>query len=44
MTEADLLEKVSIVTEHRSGILCVRERRDRVGLGTAVAKPMDDLV
>jgi len=44
VTEPDLLEQVSIVTEHCGGILRIREWRDGVSLGIKVFKPMDNLV
>jgi len=36
VTEPDLLEQVSIVTEHGGGILRICVRRDRVGLEITV--------
>ena len=43
MAEPDLLEQVSIATEHCGGIPRIRKRRDGVGLGIAVVRPMNYL-
>lgn len=42
MAGAELLDQVSVVTDHCSGILRIRVRRDRVILGIRVVKPIDD--
>jgi len=44
VTEPDLLEQVSIVTEHGGGIPRIRERRDGVSLGIVVVRQMNHLV
>ena len=44
MTEADLFEEVSVVAKDCSSILRIRERRDWVGLGISVVRPMNRLV
>ena len=44
MAEAELLDQESTVTEQGSGVLCTRERRDRVNLGIEAVRPRDGLV
>ena len=44
VTEAQLLDQESIVTEQVGSILCAHERRDRVSLRTIVVRLWDNIV